>query len=240
METKTLSQQVYDQLRQQLQSGQLAPGTRLVNRTLAAALGTSTIPVREAIGRLVSEGLLELTPGAGAFVRLPDLNELGELYDLRESLEVFAAARVARFADHHLLAELAAICDQFRLIAAAIPEGRHATRAQFSRWVDAEERFHTRLIAASHNRWLLKVVQELRVIAQVFAAQRAAPQLLTSALAESTLQQHQTFLEILAGGDVEQAKTWMSAHIRAGRNTVLGHMAPYPASPTANLHRRVL
>jgi DNA-binding GntR family transcriptional regulator len=225
---QTLSQQVYEQLHQKLRTGDLPPGARLVNRTLAAELGTSTIPVREAISRLVSEGLLELTPGAGASVRAPDPNELGELYDVRAALEVLAATEAARFADEHLLAELRGICQRFGQIAAAIPAHKHATAAQFHRWLDAEEQFHTRLIAASRNRWLAKVVREIRVIAQIFAAQRLSPRILTRELANNTYKQHAAFIEILAAHDTEAARAWMSAHINAGRDTVLGHLANKP------------
>ncbi len=225
---QTLSQQVYEQLHQKLRAGDLPPGARLVNRTLAAELGTSTIPVREAISRLVSEGVLELTPGAGASVRAPEPNELGELYDVRAALEVLAATEAARFADEHLLAELRGICQRFGQIAAAIPANKHATAAQFHRWLDAEEQFHTRLIAASRNRWLAKVVKEIRVIAQIFAAQRLSPRILTRELANGTYEQHAAFVEILATHDIEAARAWMAAHISAGRDTVLGYMASKP------------
>lgn len=228
MEPVTLAQRVYDQLHERLRTGSLRPGARLVNRTLAAELGTSTIPVREAISRLVSEGLLEFTPGAGAFVRAADPNELGELYDVREALESLAAAEAARFANDHLIAELGAVCERFRPIAAAIPPDKHASASQFARWLEAEEQFHTRLVAASRNRWLIKAVQEFRVIAHVFAAHRAAPKLLTRSLAEDTLRHHEAFIEILAARDVEQARAWMTAHIRAGRDQVLGHISPAP------------
>lgn len=225
MEEISLSQHAYDQLHERLRSGSLRPGTRLVNRTLAAELGTSTIPVREAIGRLVSEGLLEFTPGAGAFVCTPDVNELGELYDVREALESLAAAEAARFANDHLLAELRAICERFRQIAAAISPARHAGASQFARWLEAEKQFHTRLVAASRNRWLIKMVRELRVIAQVFAAQRSARRLLTRRLAENVLKNHLAFIEILTARDTEKARAWMTTHIRTGRDQVLGYMS---------------
>ncbi|OWK37620.1 GntR family transcriptional regulator [Fimbriiglobus ruber] len=225
MDPKTLSQHVYDQLHRRLRSGDLRPGTRLVNRTVAAELGTSTIPVREAISRLVSEGLLESTPSAGAFVRSPDPNELGELYDVREALEVLAAAEAARFATEHLVTELRGVCDRFRQIATAIPAGKHATRTQFDRWLECEEQFHTRVVAAARNRWLVKVVNEIRVIAQVFSAHRTVPRLLTRVLADSTLLNHEAFLDILTNRDADKARAWMAAHIRSGRDTVLGHFS---------------
>jgi DNA-binding GntR family transcriptional regulator len=221
----TLSQQVYEQLHRRLMAGHLRPGARLVNRTLAAELGTSTIPVREAIGRLVSEGLVELTPGAGASVRSPDPAELSELYDVREALEVLAAGEAARHADDALVADLRAVCDRFRAVAVAIPTGRHATPAQFDRWLDAEEDFHTRLVAAARNRWLTKTVRELRVFARVFAAQRAAPKLLTPAVAGATVRHHEAVLDLLVKRDVAAARAWMADHIRYGRATVLGHLA---------------
>lgn len=233
MEQSTLSQRVYDQLHQRLRTGLLKPGTRLVNRTLAAELGTSTIPVREAISRLVSEGLAESTPGGGAFIRTPDPNELGELYDVREALEVLAISEAARFASESLILELRAVCVLFRQVASAIPSGRHATRPQFERWLDAEEQFHTRLVAASRNRWLVKTVQAVRVIAHVFAAQRLVPRLLTHDMADATVRHHEEFLEILGSRDSERARAWMTAHIRIGRDKVLGHIAAEAGSDTA-------
>lgn len=225
MEQASLSQHVYEELHRRLRSGELRPGAQLVNRTLASELGTSTIPVREAIHRIASEGLLELAPGAGAFVRTPQPSELGDLYDVREALEVLAAAQAAKYVDEYLLAELNAICEQFREVATTIGRGKHATAAQFQKWLSAEEQFHTRVVAASRNRWLAKVVREVRVISQVFAAQKGAASLLTQAVAKSTLRQHETFVEILAKGDAKEAREWMTEHIRSGRAMMLKQVA---------------
>ena len=59
MATGTLSEKAYQHIRRLVSSGELQPGARLVNRALADQLGTSFIPVREAISRLASEGLVE-------------------------------------------------------------------------------------------------------------------------------------------------------------------------------------
>ena len=95
MSTSTLSEKAYDHIRQQVFSGELGPGDRLVNRALAKQLGTSFIPVREAISRLASEGLVKQVAGAGAFVRSFDRQEISEIYDVRELFEPFAAAQAA-------------------------------------------------------------------------------------------------------------------------------------------------
>jgi DNA-binding GntR family transcriptional regulator len=221
MTQNTLSQRVYDELRSRLRSGQLRPGTRLVNRTLAKELGTSTIPLREAITRLASERLVEVVPGGGAYVRSPDIDELAELYDVREALEVLAAGSAARFATEHFLADLRSVCDRFRALAAAIPRTGHATPEQLDDWLDCEEVFHSRLVDAARNRWLSKVVADVRVVSQVFAAQRSTARILTRAVAAQTARGHDEFLNILANGDVDAARAWMSKHIRTGRDTVL-------------------
>ncbi|VTR99887.1 GntR family transcriptional regulator [Tuwongella immobilis] len=242
MENATLSQRVYEQIRQRLRAGTLKPGARLVNRTLAAELGTSTIPVREAISRLISEGLVDATPGGGAFVRTPDPNELAELYDVREVLEVLAAGEATRYVSETMIVEFRGICQQFRQIADAIAEStastevasatakKHATREQLDRWLDVEEAFHTRLVAASRNRWLAKTVQSVRVLSDLFAAQRLVPELLTAEVADATARDHAEFLEILRNRDVDHAKAWMVLHIRTGRATVLGQLANAPGS----------
>ena len=229
---------VYEQLRSRLRRGAFPPGTRLVNRKVAAELGTSTIPVREAIGRLVSEGLLRSTPGAGAFVTAPDASELAELYDVREALETLAAADAARSAGSALVAELGGICQRFRRIAAGIPRGRgkHADRTRFNEWLECEEQFHARVIAAARNRWLAKVVADLRLIAEVFSAHRAAPRLLTRELAETAVRKHEAFLKILGRRDAQAARAWMASHIRSGRDEILRHIASQPASSTTTRH----
>lgn len=224
MDQATLAQHVYQKLHEKLRSGGLRPGARLVNRTLAAELGTSTIPVREAISRLISEGLVQATPGAGAFVRTIDANELADLYDVREALEALGAAGAARFSGEALRQDLSALCRRFAEIADEIPPAGHASPSLWARWLDAEEAFHHRVVQASRNRWLEKMVRDLRVIAGVFSAQRSSPRLLTRALADRTRRQHEAFVRVLAGGDPEAARRWMIEHIRSGRQTVLGHL----------------
>lgn len=222
--TATLTQQVYDRLRRQLANGELEPRTRLVNRTLARELGTSTIPVREALNRLVSEGLVELVPGAGAFVRQPDCTELAQLYDLREALEPLAAAEATRRATAAELDELRTLCNRGSDLARHIGPA-HASRTQWDQWLDLEEQFHALLATTARNRWLSKVLTEVRLVAAVFAAQRSEPDILTPALARQTCREHAALVHALQARDAEQARTRMAAHIRHGREVILNYFA---------------
>jgi DNA-binding GntR family transcriptional regulator len=225
MENTSLSQRAYVEIRQRLRDGSLKPGMRLVNRSVAAELGISTIPVREAISRLVSEGLLAAAPGAGAYVRQADAEELNELYDVRTALEVLAAGEAARYANEHLLADLKGICGHLAAIAKAIPANRNATPAQLGDWLEGEIAFHSRVVRASRNRWLVKVTGDLGVISQIFTMRQTPPKVLTGKLATATQRQHEELIDILARHDVEGARAWMAEHIRRGRTVVLGHLA---------------
>ncbi|MEV5610939.1 GntR family transcriptional regulator [Streptomyces sp. NPDC052225] len=91
-------------IRAGIHAGTYPPDSRLRERELAEALGVSRVPVREALLRLATEGLVVLEPRRGARVRRLTLRDVEELFDLRLSLEVFAARRaaelVARGAGH--------------------------------------------------------------------------------------------------------------------------------------------
>ncbi|MEM7603659.1 MAG: GntR family transcriptional regulator, partial [Verrucomicrobiota bacterium] len=122
MTVVSLSEKAYQHIRSRVFTGELAPGDRLVNRTLADELGTSFIPVREAISRLASEGLVKQVAGAGAFVRSFDRQEVSEIYDVRELIEPFAAAQAARFITDHELAELQTLLKDWEELGETIQE----------------------------------------------------------------------------------------------------------------------
>lgn len=85
-----LGQQVTDSIRQLILSGELVPGSRIGQEELASRVGTSRIPVREALRQLENEGLVVLVPNSGAWVAKLDLEECLEVYKMRERLEPLA------------------------------------------------------------------------------------------------------------------------------------------------------
>jgi len=80
-------------LRKAILDGRFLPGARLRQTDLADQLAISRTPIREALVRLQQEGLVDLLPGGGVRVKLLDLDEAVELYDLREVLDGLAARR---------------------------------------------------------------------------------------------------------------------------------------------------
>lgn len=225
---ETLARKAYDALRMRISRGELPPGTRLVNRTLAHDLGVSFTPVREAINQLASDGLVEYVRGGGAFVRKVDRADLAQLYDLRENLEPFAAAEAAEHITKHELDELQEICDDWRSIAHDIRErgvrensDRVATYEQALHWSDNETRFHLLLISAARNRWLTKIAGDLFIASQAFARVRQEPEILTLGIAAATWRGHIVLLRALRKRDPDAARKHMLRHIQVGRRYVL-------------------
>lgn len=221
---QSLAEKSYEHIRRQLSEGALAPGKRLVNRTLAEEIGVSVIPVREAIHRLASEGLVEHVPGAGAFVKRPSRQDLDNLYVLRDALESCAAAEAARYITEIQLDDLEALLETAEQIAEEVQgqKSGHASKRQFDRWLDVEEQFHERLIEASRNPLLIKVVADHRAISEVFAAQRNNPAILSRQVAKDTCQSKRELLQALRVRDAGQARDIVSGQIQRGRRMVVG------------------
>ena len=217
MET-TLADQAYKGLRLKLSRGELRVGQRIVNRTVAKELNISHTPLREAMNRLASEGVIEYVPGAGAYVRDISLAELLQLYDLREHIEPFAASLAARHVSDIELLQMKAVCDDWLRIARQIRErGTVATPEEMAQWNDNEERFHTLLLEASRNPWLIKISRNLRMLSVAFALQRHNPQLLGLREAAVTWREHVRIMRSLRRRDFAEAARVSAQHIRNGR-----------------------
>lgn len=222
----TLGLRAYEELREMLVQGQLEPGTQLVNRKLADEIGMSMTPVREAVTRLASEGLVEHVPGAGAFVRRISRQELAELYDVRIALEPVAAAQAAEHATAGEIEELRAIvADSFHLIRAiAASDERHATGEQMASWLDFDRRFHEVVFHASRNRWLSKIAGDMKLLAFGFSPQRRVPEFLNVSAAVVTWRAHRRLIHALANRDPAAAAAVVREHVQVGKHEVFAHL----------------
>jgi DNA-binding GntR family transcriptional regulator len=222
MSVASLSEKAYHHIRRQVFAGELSPGDRLVNRVLANELGTSFIPVREAISRLASEGLVEQVAGAGAFVRVFDRQEISEIYDVRELFEPHAAGQAARFMTDHEVAELESLLKEWEDIGDTIlTRKRGATELDLDRWLELNERFHAVMIQASRNRMLSKITKDVNVLSKCFAAHRGSPRLLSEDTVKSTLSSHRELFKLLADRDSNRAEALVRDQLKFGRESVL-------------------
>jgi DNA-binding GntR family transcriptional regulator len=145
-------------LRSAILGGTLAGGTRLVQTELASQLNLSTTPVREALRDLAMEGLVVFDPHRGAVVRLLDIEEVREIYQLRTTLEPLMVRRVAeRLTDAEL--------DHAEELA-----NRMNSEANLSAWVDLNREFHAIFAETDDASKLAGILANLRDSASAYVS----------------------------------------------------------------------
>lgn len=133
-----------------IDAGEYPPGGRLLETELADRFGVSRTPVREALRRLETQGVVTHEPRKGAVVATLDYAQLGELYAVREVMEGLAARLAAR---HASAAEIQLLRDM-------IAEDKQVTEPKAQS--QANKRFHRQLHLTSHNRYLIQTLDPIR------------------------------------------------------------------------------
>ena len=211
--TSNHSQRAYRHIRKKLLDGTVPPGSRLSYGTIGKEIGVSATPVREAVGQLASEGFVELVPQLGAVVRELTRDEAIELYELREALESFAAARAAARIGERQLTEISNILSQSAaLVAKAKESGKDvAEKAVAKKFHGFDLSFHMTIIEASRNRRMLKVVGDSHILTRIFQADRHEFRI---EILETTQKEHEAIAAAIENRDAEAAHEAMQRHIR--------------------------
>jgi DNA-binding GntR family transcriptional regulator len=189
---------VLDAIKHAILTGELKPGQSLVETDLAATLGVSKTPVREALKTLAGAGLVTMSPYRGAVVRMVDDEHARHIYDLRLLLEPEALGR--------------AIAVGYDWRAARVALQRAATAADEAERSLANRDFHRELYAGCGNPLLTGVVDDLRDQTALVsaAAWRHAPESW-----EREAQEHMAVLGAAEAGDTRLAAGLLRAHIES-------------------------
>lgn len=152
IERDTMQESAYQQLREALMNGQLEPGQRVSIRSLANAMNTSPMPVREALRRLEAQRALVLCPGRTLAV--PELTraEFEEVRDLRATLEGMATERAATQASREQLHQIHRLCIEMQ---------RLSERDEGTRYLEKNREFHFTIYRASGHEILLGMIETL-------------------------------------------------------------------------------
>ena len=202
-------EQAYQYVRTAIRTGELAPGTRLREIELAELLGLSRTPVREALSRLESEGLVANESGRGLVVTELDQSMINELYVMREVLEGTAARPAARHASDVEISALRVIADRDARVLEQ-PE-QLAVNNRF---------FHETLYRCAHNRYLLKTLNSL----QESMALLGPTTLVLAERARTSSREHQEIVAALEQRDPDLAERIVREHIRAAYKVRLTRM----------------
>ena len=208
----SLADRAYDLFREGLRTGSFRPGQRLLETELAEHLGMSRTPVREAIRRLQSEGLIAHLPARGLCVAAYDAAQVDELYVMREALEGTAARLAAQHAGRPEIALLQRMLEQEKDLT-----GEAAA--------EHNRRFHRALHQAAHNRYLLRSLSAISdALLLLGPTTLEAPGRAAAARAE-----HAMIVAAIATRDAVSAEAAARAHIAAAHEARLSMAAAEPA-----------
>ncbi|AER66574.1 transcriptional regulator, GntR family [Thermovirga lienii DSM 17291] len=148
----TSADYVYHEIRHKIITKQLKPGQRLPEVNIAAELGVSRTPVREALRRLASEGLVMIIPNSGARLASPSRKEMENTYVVREALECLAAELAAKNITERALRRLEdTIADEIRAF----------EEKNLELYLEVNEEFHRIIADSSGNRVLAEYIENI-------------------------------------------------------------------------------
>lgn len=196
-----LSEQVYRNLVDSIANGSIPPGTELKEQHLAKQMNVSATPVREAIRRLASDGLVDIIPYHGAVVRALDQQEISDAYACREALEHLAVAECIHNLDEQDIQNLYDLIERYR---------------QASDSTDiftASQQFDSYLYSLAGNQILRNLLDMLKGIISRDRKYSSSNVERRHAIYE----EHKLIIQALEARDVAAAQQAISTHIRNGR-----------------------
>jgi DNA-binding GntR family transcriptional regulator len=196
---RTAQAVVADRLRRAVLSGQMPPGSRLLQAAVAAEMRTSTTPVREAMRELAGEGLLDLDPHRGVVVHQPSVEELQEIYRIRSVLEPVAITGTIENITSDDLTAAEQLLEQME------------RQTDIAEWALLNATFHSILTEASGMPILTSILEKLRNLSTMYVAAFVDrhPDRLRQANEE-----HRALLEACKARDVPRAQELEVAHLQ--------------------------
>jgi DNA-binding GntR family transcriptional regulator len=215
VQRKNLEGQVYDSLREAILSDHFAGGERLTQSELASRLSTSRIPVRDALKRLETDGLVDVDERGVCRVIEFSSEDLEETYALRAMLEPRAGALAVPKLDDEEIQHLHALADQMAVAARA---GDQAL------YVELNKSFHWTLYEASGWRRLVRIMKTL------WAGRPPLTPMIVSGQLKRSVSEHRAILAAIDARDAQAVEDRLRRHIQAAGRSLRLQLAPRSSS----------
>jgi len=222
---RNLGSDVYNVLWDRILSRDLNPTEKLSDLRLSEELGVSRTPVREALHRLVQDGVVVYSPNRGFFVATFSPTDITEIFDLRAVLEALALRTMAAKLKPNAYGWARSELDRVEVLIneAANDDERHGAAKAF---LEVDQGFHQWLIEGSQNQRLISIVNGLW--AQISVFQRAGTHI--PGWMDIALDQHKGIIDLLMAGESHRAADALQHHILDMKDRVLADIAPNLAS----------
>lgn len=211
----SLTDQVYERVRQEIIEATWRPGQILLEPELAALYGVSKTPVREALRLLVQEDWVVILPRKGYLVRPLRLGDIGEVFGLRSMIEPALVAEIARGVGGQAVEVLRARLDEQR-----------GSEKDLYASLDAARRFHLAGAQLTHNRRAEHILE--RLLAEVRRLHYLMPDVEFHITSSVEIDAHEAILRAVEAGDPDAAASLMRDHLSEVARTMVNAFAFVP------------
>ncbi len=201
----TFTHEVLGTIRSAILAGRFVDKNQLTESRISKEFGISRAPVREALGRLVAEGLVTHSPHRGFFLREFTREDIEELMSLRAAIEKLAIRLAIERAEESEIEVLAAIVERMEVAVRKSPPDMEAASL-------ADYEFHKQICAMARHKRLMEVWDSMAAQASVAIAS------VNEAFSVSSgfIRGHKGLLEAIRSGDTNKAENVIEDHIRLG------------------------
>ncbi len=219
--SRNQSDVAYEHIRQKIFNRELMPGSKVRYGPLGKEIGMSATPIREAMGRLAMEGLVELVPQLGAQVKKPTREDATEVYEMREAIEPFAAAKACPLIGMNQLKVLERTLVTMEKVHERASSGRRVRTTDATAFDQADLRFHLTILEAANNHRMLKAVGDFHLLTGIIGMDRHD---YDAEVTEMTLTDHQQIYQGLKDREPEAVRRSMLTHIHNSRQQALSRL----------------
>jgi len=203
----SLAKMAYDAIRQSILSGGWKIGELYNEKAIAADLGISRTPVREALLELAAQELILFLPRRGLMLNRFTRRDAEEIFELRNAIELAAVEKIALASPPHDLVDIEE---------SLLMQRRAANRREYLAFMDSDRLFHTRFCELTGNRRMIAIMENVRDIIHVMGAKALA----LEGRANAVIEEHRAIFEAVGRGDAAGARQAMAWHLDQSKEAV--------------------
>jgi DNA-binding GntR family transcriptional regulator len=207
--------EIYQQLKRAIVFGELSPGEKLSEVSLAKSFDISRTPIREAFRQLQAEGYITLVSNKGAYVSKLLIDEIAEVYNLLSLLEGYGAELAAQRISREELDHLKRI--QQKLTG-------YTEKKKFRDYMEKNDEFHRQVTLFSTNKTLAKTVSELR--ARIYRYRLNS--VIIPGYMKNYVSDHEKIIEALEHRDAVKARKCMKGHVQFVKEVLMRFLKENP------------
>jgi len=205
---ESLAKMAYEAIRQSILSGQWKIGELYNEKAIAADLGISRTPVREALLELASQDLIIFLPRRGLMINRFTRRDVDEIFEVRKAIELAAVEKIVKTSPPF---------DLFEIEESLLNQRKAVKQKDYLAFMEADRLFHTGISELTNNRRIIAILDNIRDMIHVMGAKALA----LEGRALEVIEEHQTICEAVKKGNIEEARRAMASHLDQSKGAVV-------------------